>query len=194
MKGLRTFIGIFPPPEIQRRIEAIQATFKVDCSTVRWESQTKFHITVKFLGDTTEKQLGQLQALLDAAADTFSPFEITLLSVGCFPSVHSPKIVWIGSSPEENPDLVRCFGAVENACAEVGFKKDDRPFHPHVTLGRVKGPRPRGGKISGNLITTIENTTFEPLKFPCTELLVMKSDLSPSGSTYSKQWSIFLKH
>jgi 2'-5' RNA ligase len=102
--------------------------------------------------------------------------------------VHAPKIVWIGSQPSDNLDLSRCFGAVEEACAEVGFKKDEWAFHPHITLGRVKG------KISGNLIKTIENTTFEPLKFPCTELLVMKSDLSPSGSTYSKQHTITLKH
>lgn len=188
MKGLRIFIGIFPPPEIQRTIAAIQSTFKVDNSLVRWESQNKFHITVKFLGDIAEKRLDQLQAVLDAAAGTIPPFEITLLSVGCFPSVHSPKIVWIGSPPDDNPDLIQCFGAVEEACAEVGFKKDERAFHPHITLGRVKG------NISGNLIKTIENTTFEPLKFPCTELLVMKSDLSPSGSTYSKQRSISLKH
>ena len=194
MKGLRTFIGIFPPPEIRRTIAAIQSTFKGDNSLVRWESQNKFHITVKFLGDVAENQLGQLQALLDAAAETISPFEITLLSVGCFPSVHAPKIVWIGSQPSDNLDLSRCFGAVEEACAEAGFKKDERAFHPHITLGRVKGLRPRRGKISGNLIKTIENTTFEPLKFPCTELLVMKSDLSPSGSTYSKQHTITLKH
>jgi 2'-5' RNA ligase len=194
MKGLRTFIGIFPPPEIQRTIAAIQSSFKVDNSLVRWESQNKFHITVKFLGDVAEKQLGQLQSVLDAAAGTIPPFEITLLSVGCFPSVHSPKIVWIGSPPDDNPDIVRCFGAVEDACAEVGFKKNERAFHPHITLGRVKGLRPRRGKISGNLIKTIENTTFEPLIFPCTELLIMKSDLSPSGSTYSKQRTISLKH
>jgi 2'-5' RNA ligase len=187
MKGLRTFIGIFPPPEIQKRIAAIQSTFKGDSSFVRWESQNKFHITVKFLGDIAEKQLAQLHTVLDAAAGTIPSFEITLLSVGCFPSVHSPKIVWIGSPPTDNPDLVRCYGAVEEACAQVGFKKDERAFHPHMTLGRVKG------KISKNLIKTIENTTFESLKFPCTEILVMKSDLSPSGSTYSKQHTISLK-
>jgi len=194
MKGLRTFIGIFPPLEIQRTVESIQSTFKADNSPVRWESQNKFHITVKFLGDISEKQLGQLQTHLDAAVVRIPPFEITLLSVGCFPSAHSPKIVWIGSPPGDNPELVRCFGAVEEACAEVGFKKDERAFHPHITLGRMKGLRPRRGKISENLIKTIENTTFEPLKFPCTELLIMKSDLSPSGSTYSKQRTISLKH
>ncbi len=188
MKGLRTFIGIFPPAEIQRTIAGIQSTFKVDNSLVRWESQNKFHITIKFLGDIAEKKLGQLKALLDAAAESISPFNITLLSVGFFPSMHSPKIVWIGSPSHEHPVLGQCFGAVEEACAEAGFKKDERAFHPHITLGRVKG------KISGNLIKTIENTTFEPLKFPCTELLVMKSDLSPSGSTYSKRCIISLKH
>jgi len=194
MKGLRTFIGIFPPPEIQSAIAAIQSTFKADNSLVRWEAQNKFHITIKFLGDIAEKQISQLQTLLVTAVESIPPFEITLLSVGCFPSARSPKIVWIGSPPDENPEIVRCFGSVEEACAGIGIEKDERAFHPHITIGRVKGLRPRRGKISGNLIKTIENTTFEPLKFPCTELLVMKSDLSPSGSTYSKQRTILLKH
>ena len=188
MKGIRTFIGIFPPSEIQSAIAAIQSTVKTENSPVRWESQSKFHITVKFLGDVAEKQLHQLHPLLDTSAETIPPFEITLFRVGCFPSVHSPKIVWIGSPENSNPEIVHCFNAVEEACAKAGFKKDERAFHPHITLGRVKG------KISENLIKTIENTTFEPLKFPCTELLVMKSNLSPSGSTYSKQRTISLKH
>jgi len=188
MKGLRTFIGIFPPAEIQKTIGDIQSAFRADNSPIRWEPQNKFHITVKFLGDLTEGQFGPLQQALDAAVGAIPSFEITLLNAGIFPSPHSPKIVWIGSPPDANPDLLRCFGAVENGCAEAGFKKDERAFHPHITIGRVKG------KVSGNLIKTIENTTFEPLKFPCTELLIMKSDLSPSGSAYSKQRTISLKH
>jgi 2''-5'' RNA ligase len=188
MKSVRTFIGIFPPPHIQSAIAEIQSSLKIDTSVIRWENQNKFHVTMKFLGDVPPEQLHQLQSSLNQNGQSIPRFEITLTNVGCFPAIHTPKIVWIGSSGDENILFANCFTAVENACVSAGFKKEERQFHPHMTLGRVKG------KISENLIKKIENTTFEPLQFLCTELLIMKSDLSPSGSAYSQLSSIPLKH
>ncbi len=188
MKGIRTFIGIFPPPHIQSAIEDILLPLKPNASVIRWEKQEKFHVTVKFLGDVLPEQLRQLQSSLNQEGRSIRRFEIPLTTIGCFPAERSPKIVWIGSSRDENTLLVDYFKAVEIACTSAGFKKEERPFHPHITLGRVKG------KISENLIKKIENTTFEPLQFLCTELLIMKSDLSPSGSAYSQLSSIPLTH
>ena len=184
MKGIRTFVGIFPPPQIQSTIAAIQSTLKADDAAVRWETQKKFHITMKFLGDIAPDQLSLLKSALNEAAQEERRFDIRLTSVGCFPNSRSPRIVWIGSAVDACAALVRCFNSVESACASIGFPKDDRSFHPHITIGRVKG------KISENLIKKIENTTFEPLQFLCTELLIMRSDLSPSGSAFSQLSSI----
>lgn len=188
MKGIRTFIGIFPPPHVQSAITDILTPLESDARAIRWEKQVKFHITMKFLGDILPEQLHQLQSFLIQECRPIRQFEILLKSFGCFPTTHAPKIVWIGSSGNENDWLVDCFKAVESACTSAGFKKDERPFHPHITLGRVKG------NISENLIKKIENTTFQPLQFLCTELLIMKSDLSPSGSAYSQLSSIPLTH
>ena len=187
MKGMRTFIGIFPPPHIQSAIAEIQSSLKIDDSGIRWEDQKKFHVTMKFLGNVPQDQLHQLYIVLERKSQSISRFEITLTNAGCFPTARAPKTVWIGSWMDQNILLQDCFTAVENACASAGFKKEERRFHPHITLGRVKG------KISENLIKKIENTTFEPLQFLCTELLIMKSDLSPSGSAYSQLSSIPLK-
>ncbi len=188
MKGIRTFIGIFPPPHVQSAIADILLPFRPDAPAIRWEKQEKIHITMKFLGDVMPEQLRQLQSFLNQEGRSIRRFAIPLTTIGCFPIEHSPKIVWIGSSGDENALLINCFKAVENACTSAGFKKEERSFHPHITLGRVKG------KISENLIKKIENTTFEPLQFLCTELLIMKSDLSPSGSAYSQLFSIPLTH
>ena len=188
MKGIRTFIGICLPPHIQSAIADILSPLKPETTAIRWEKQEKFHITMKFLGDVLPEQLRQLQSSLNQECRSIRRFEIPFTTIGCFPAEHSPKIVWIGSSGDENTFLVDCFKVVENACTSAGFKKEERPFHPHITLGRVKG------KITENLITKIENTTFESLQFLCTELLIMKSDLSPSGSAYSQLSSIPLTH
>ena len=188
MKGNRTFVGIFPPPDIQSAVAILLSPLTQNAPAIRWERQEKFHVTMKFLGDVLPEQLHQLQTLLDQECQSIRRFEIVLTTVGCFPTVNAPKIVWMGSSGDENARLGDCFKAVERACISAGFKKNERPFHPHMTLGRVKG------NISENLIKKIENTTFEPLQFLCTELLIMKSDLSPSGSAYSQLSSIPLTH
>jgi 2'-5' RNA ligase len=188
MKGIRTFIGIFPPFHVQSAISSILLPLKPDAPAIRWEEQKKFHVTMKFLGNVMPEQLHQLRLFLDETIRSIHRFEIQLATIGCFPAVHSPKVVWIGSSEDKNTPIVDCFNAVERACISAGFKKEERSFHPHITVGRVKG------KISENLIKKIENTTFEPLQFLCTELLIMKSDLSPSGSAYSQLSSIPLTH
>ena len=188
MKGVRTFIGIFPPPDIQAAIAHSQALLKPDSSGVRWEAQNKFHITLKFLGNLNPPQEEKLRSELSPAGEALAPFSIVLRSIGCFPDVRSPRIIWIGSSRDGNPSLSKCFAVVDEYCAVAGFKEEERPFLPHITLGRVKG------KISDVLIKKIETVTFEPLQFLCTELLIMKSDLSPSGSAYSQQFIIPLKH
>jgi len=187
MKGIRTFIGIFPPPHVQSAITDILSPLKPDASVVRWERQEKFHITLKFLGDISSEQFRLLQASLLEAGKSIPHYEILLAQIGCFPSSHSPKIVWVGSAEDTKLSMTDCFTTVEKSCVSSGFKKEERQFHPHITVGRVKG------KVSENLINKIENTTFEPLQFLCTELLIMKSDLSPSGSAYSQLSSIPLK-
>lgn len=187
MKSVRTFIGIFPPSGVQSAVAQIQTSLKIDSSPVRWEIQSKFHITLKFLGNISPAQSEQVRSLLMATGLSVGRFEVLFTRVGCFPTVESPKIVWIGSSREENAPLSDCSAVVDHLCVCAGFKTEERAFLPHMTLGRVKG------KISRNLLKRIENTTFVPIQFLCTELLVMKSDLSPSGSAYSQLFTIPLK-
>lgn len=186
MKGIRTFIAVFPPPEIQEKIFEIQRTLKIDSSPVRWEPNEKFHVTLKFLGKVSATQQTELRHLLESEVGYHSAFEVTLRQIGCFPGPRSPRVIWIGSSRDQNVKLVECAEAVDTLCSRAGFRKEERVFHPHITLGRVKG------KISEDLLQTIESTTFDELRFPCSQLLVMKSDLSPSGSTFSQQFSISL--
>ncbi len=175
----RTFLGIFPPEEIQTELVNIQAELKKEPSPVRWEPPEKLHITMKFLDGLTSQQLEELSRHLPEALKKFSSFEITLTQAGCFPLKKSPRVFWVGSEQNANTALVECFRTIESACAALGFAKDEHPFHPHITLGRTKGI------VSNNLIKTLESITFEPLKFRCAEIAVMKSTLTQRGSIYS---------
>jgi RNA 2',3'-cyclic 3'-phosphodiesterase len=187
MKGVRTFIGIFPPPSVQAAIQNVQSSLKVHDPSVRWEKPNKFHSTLKFLGNLSAAQNELVRTRLLTGFQRVEQFKVFFIRVGCFPSLESARIIWIGSDRVENARLSDCSALVEDLCHSTGCEKEERVFHPHVTLGRVKG------KISSPLIKKVENITFEPIQFLCTELLVMKSDLSPSGSAYSQLYTIPLK-
>ena len=195
--GIRSFIGIFPPPEIQSAVEKVQSLLKVDGANVKWEPKEKFHVTMKFLGSVFPQNIKQIQKLLTDNLESLLPFEIALTSVGCFPSPNNPRVFWIGSSAlDENVSLKTCFELIEKACIESGCEKEVRPFHPHITLGRTKGRQPAtsaSGNVSPRLINILESATFEPMTFRCRQVSVMRSILHPSGSSYSTQCTIPLK-
>lgn len=187
---IRSFIGIFAPREIRSTIKEIQSSLKEQDPSVRWEKEEKLHITMKFLGNTEEARLSSLCQELEKSFESFSSFEVRLTSVGAFPPGQNPRIIWIGSSLKENERLAECWEIVEKVCSEHGFKKEERAFHPHITLGRVKS------RASDGLMRALQTVRFEPLFFPCREIAVMKSVLSSSGSTYSpfKQVSLMREH
>ena len=108
----------------------------------------------------------------------FPSCAITYESLGAFPNLHNPRVVWIGI--KTNQTVLDLQAETETLCAKFGFPKEDRVFHPHITLGRVKESR--------NLVRlteAIKTITFEPIETFCPELLLMKSELHPGGSIYT---------
>jgi 2'-5' RNA ligase len=89
-----------------------------------------------------------------------------------------PRVVWIGIKSDQTVlDLQSAAGQI---CAEFGFPMEDRTFHPHITLGRVKETR-----NVVRLTEAIKTITFEPIEMHCSEIVLMKSELRPSGSIYT---------
>jgi 2'-5' RNA ligase len=87
-------------------------------------------------------------------------------------------VIWIGI--KSNQVVLDLQSGVERVCSEFGFQKEERAFHPHITFGRVKGTH-----NLARLTEAIKTITFEPMQSRCSELLLMKSDLQPSGSIYT---------
>jgi 2'-5' RNA ligase len=89
-----------------------------------------------------------------------------------------PRVVWIGIKSDQTVlDLQAMVGRL---CGEFGFPMEDRTFHPHITLGRVKETR-----NVVRLTEAIKTITFEPIEMHCSEIVLMKSELHPSGSIYT---------
>jgi len=137
------------------------------------------HVTVKFLGPVPLTTLDALGKALDDIARAFPPFPVTYAGLGAFPSMRSPRVLWFGlEDPSGTLHLLQQH--TERLLAAVGFPPEERSFHPHVTLGRV-----RSTARLGRLLGTVESLTLERHPAQLRDILLVKSELKPHGSVYT---------
>jgi 2'-5' RNA ligase len=178
MSRIRCFIAVPTPPTIIERITALMTDLRSVPSDVKWEHAEKLHITLKFIGAIEEPDLELLVGMLKEKVRAIPQFDYKYEGIGAFPNLHHPRVYWVGTS--DNRSLIQLSESVEQVARSFSVANDDRPFHPHVTIGRVKGSR------GINLLTArVKSVTFEPVAARCSEILMMKSDLEATGSRYS---------
>jgi 2'-5' RNA ligase len=178
MTTIRTFIALPASSDVQRQMAAVQSQLKATQADVKWEKQDKFHITLKFLGGVELSIIESLSSTLAGIVKQYPAFEIPYNSLGAFPNLHNPRVIWIGT--KSNQSALDLQSGIDRVCLDFGFQKEERAFHPHITFGRVKGTR-----NLARLTEAIKTVTFEPMHSRCSELLLMKSDLRPGGSIYT---------
>jgi RNA 2',3'-cyclic 3'-phosphodiesterase len=188
---IRTFIAFDTPPEFKIAAERIQHELAVPGAPVRWESTYKLHLTMKFLGDTDAGTIEKLSATLTEIASAQRPFRISYKGLGCFPNSRNPRVIWIGCIPLSS-GLEHLHDTIEERCAAYGFEKENRNFHPHITIGRVKIRSGKDRRPIPDLIKKMESITFDSIDDEVHTLLLMKSELRPGGSVYSilRQFSL----
>ncbi|MDJ0953535.1 MAG: RNA 2',3'-cyclic phosphodiesterase [Acidimicrobiia bacterium] len=97
-----------------------------------------WHITLRFLGDTTAQQADAILAHLDEHL-MVDPFRVKLAGLGGFPREKKASVLWIGAVGDLDP-LHALAAECETAAQRAGFEPEGRPFHPHVTLSRIRPP------------------------------------------------------
>ena len=175
----RLFIAIDTPPTVRPALIEVREQLKAERSEVRWESDEKLHCTLKFLGETRQETVPRILTSLREVVRAGTPLTVTYAGLGCFPDHRDPRIIWAGIR-ETGGALTALARSIDMAMAQHGFELEKRPFHPHVTLGRVKGRR--GLK---ELLATLETITFDCPPVVIQEIMLVQSELRPSGSVYS---------
>ncbi len=104
---------------------------------VRWTSRDNMHITLKFLGDVHQDDVGYIREELDDVASGSSRFDLELGSNGCFPGERTPRVLWTGMAGDMRR-MSSLAAKVEGAMVQCGFPQEGREFTPHVTVGRVR--------------------------------------------------------
>jgi len=146
---------------------------------VRWEPVGKIHLTIRFLGDTDENLLPDILRAMRARAGGVPGIPITIGGVGMFPPAGRPRVVWLGCG-DDSGRLTTFRAGLEEDLVTLGFPKDDRPFRPHFTLGRV-----RAEGVPPHLTSIPKNTTFDPHHAIVSEIFLMRSVLTPGGAVHS---------
>jgi 2'-5' RNA ligase len=145
----------------------------------RWAGRESLHITLKLLGESTPERVTELDTNLSRIGG-IRPFRIKLSSVGAFPSMSSPKSLWIGVG-EGSEALAKLARSVGAAVAASGCEAEKRSFHPHLTLARAKGREAR--EVPNGLAGALEKAPCA--SWMCGSFALMKSDLSPQGAIYA---------
>ena len=187
MERQRLFISLDLPQgikeaagKVQERLQEAQ-TSKNICWNISWTRPEGMHLTLKFLGEVEARQIPEIQTALVKAGHAFRPITIVVEGLGGFPTMHAPRVIWLGIK-EQSGELLRFQKRVDQAVAPLGFPPEAREFHPHLTLGRVKSP-----KGCDTLVQALE--ALDPVRFgewELKELNLMQSMLQPGGTVYAK--------
>jgi 2'-5' RNA ligase len=128
----------------------------------------------------------EIERSLQSALEGHPPFEVVVAGLGCFPSASRPRVVWIGIQ-DQTGWLVRTQQGIEAALARIGFAREDRPFSPHLTLGRLRdGLPPAAARGVGEALGT--ERPSQPCGMPVSEVKLYRSELRPGGAVYSALW------
>jgi 2'-5' RNA ligase len=178
---VRTFICIEIPESIKERIDHLQKALKAIDAQVSWTKPSNIHLTLKFLGAVEATRIQRIARAVERATAGINRFEIEVSGTGCFPSPRNPRVLWIGFS--EVPDaLKQLYSKLEDELAREGFAREKRKFSPHLTIGRLRGP-----KNASHLAEALITSGFNAETFMANEVIVMRSDLKPTGSIYTPQ-------
>jgi 2'-5' RNA ligase len=179
-KMLRTFIAIDLTEEVRQRITKHIETLKAASPETQatWEKPGKAHITLKFLGNVEQQRLEAISSALARAASDIGKFSVEIGEAGAFYSRGKPHVLWLGVT-DQTEGLARLYSALERELDGIGFPKEKRPFHPHITIARLK--KPEGAK---QLATEHKTLGFETAELAVSEVLLIESQLGPGGSTY----------
>jgi RNA 2',3'-cyclic 3'-phosphodiesterase len=146
---LRLFVAVVPDPPVLERTTELLQRLRAEGDRAGWQvgwvPPQNLHVTLKFLGWVPSDRVDAIDAALRPVAAARAPFDLRLQGLGAFPPRGKPRVLWVGAHGGAG-DLVELAQDVESALETIGFSREERPYHPHLTLGRVKsapGPRDR---------------------------------------------------
>lgn len=177
---MRIFIAINPENEIKEKIESLTSKVRTVDTKIKWVEKENLHITLKFLGEINEMMLNNVKSCLENIKTGCTPFDVELCGIGVFPNIKDARVIWIGIK-NGHQELKSLSEKIDTELSRLGFKREARPFSPHLTIARVKGDI--NYEHLKNTIADLKD--YDVGKFTVRSMYVMRSILKPTGPVYS---------
>lgn len=188
MSGKRLFVGVRVSTQTANALaaaaEMLQRRARDAGLDFKFVAPTSYHVTLKFLGWTRDEAVPALVDALDAAMAGVQPFRFRTARLGAFASLEKANVLWAGI--EDAAAINDIAARVEAACERLGFARDKRPFHAHVTLARLSETR-----AVKDVVLPLSEQMFSESRVDGVTLF--ESETKPSGSVYREVSRITFK-
>jgi 2'-5' RNA ligase len=184
----RTFVAFTIPEASGRKLVQLQQELAPLVPGFRWSALQPFHATLAFLGDVKDRDLGAVCKAVEAGAlaatesEAMEAIELELQGLGAFPSPTKARVVWAGITAPSLKPLLDLQKSIVRALSPTGYRPDEKEFHPHITLGRIKANHSRGPVLT-DVIERFRNWTGG--SFAVSEITAFASTLGPQGPTHT---------
>jgi len=131
---MRVFIAIEFSKEIKDYMYSVQQNLKVSMEKGNFSNVANFHLTLRFIGDSTPDKILLLKQAIEKTASNEVSFSLETDKIGFFPK-GVKKVIWMGITKEKKL-LEKLYLSLESELEKVGIKKEEKPFSPHITLVR----------------------------------------------------------
>lgn len=180
---VRSFIAIPVPDDGIQALQAVVKEFDPEIGrSVRWVRPEGIHLTLKFMGNIPAGMVEQVLAALPSVTKDFSPFSLAMSGLGAFPSLRKPRVLWAGLEGDLEV-LSALQQAVDEAVGDLGLPREQRPFSPHLTLGRVRREASEGQLrriaevVGAGQLPSTPSWTADTVN-------LMRTELDPAGSRH----------
>jgi RNA 2',3'-cyclic 3'-phosphodiesterase len=181
-KAIRAFLAVDPPEEVFREIIEIQEHLrKAIQGDIRWVRPEGMHLTLKFFGYVYQSDVANISLVVKNNVANMKALLLNVRNLGAFPTAMRPRVLWLGIDGDTDA-LISLQAKMDTEFQEYGFKKEERPFRPHLTLARVKEPK----GLVGLAEAVKKNEEYAAGSFTVSGLTLFKSDLRPTGAIYTK--------
>lgn len=187
---MRAFWAIDLNQQVRSALREFQNRLRTHLPPIAWVRPESLHLTVKFLGEVDEEQLASIQQAVENGIKDLSPFSLQIESVGGFPNMNQPRVLWAGVSGQI-ADLQKLVLQVEEALIPLGFPSESKAFRGHLTLARIKQGSGEVGKGLARSQVLDQHPDFGIL--PVDQLCLFRSELKPTGAVYHQLAEVPLK-
>jgi len=182
---IRSFIAVELPEAVKTGLQQLQTELTLPrYSFVKCVAPEGIHLTLKFLGNISAKNVTDITGVMEQASQGVNPFPLQLTEVGAFPNVSRPRVLWVGINGEVDK-LVDWQQRIDNGLVPMGFAKEARPFAPHLTLARLRENCSPVDRLHFGEMVARSHVNID-FNFTVNSLNLMRSQLFPTGAVYSR--------